>query len=61
MVGRSMIAALLAATTLGTPAFAATTSVFPVAPADPHQAYVSPDGKTLFMLTHHGLYAAQIH
>ncbi|KAK0356476.1 hypothetical protein LTR94_004270 [Friedmanniomyces endolithicus] len=44
MIGRSMIAALLAATTLGTPAFAATTSVFPVAPAEPHAVTVKAVG-----------------
>jgi hypothetical protein len=35
MIGRSMIAALLAATTLATPAWATTLSVFPVAPDEP--------------------------
>ena len=44
MIGRSMIAALLAATTLGAPAFAATTSVFPVAPAEPHAVTVKAVG-----------------
>ncbi|WP_374552159.1 glycosyl hydrolase family 28-related protein [Sphingobium yanoikuyae] len=44
MIGRSMIAALLAATTLGAPAFAATISVFPVAPAEPHAVTVKAVG-----------------
>ncbi|PHP21790.1 gluconolaconase [Sphingobium sp. IP1] len=44
MIGRSMIAALLAATSIGAPAFAATTSVFPVAPAEPHAVTVKAVG-----------------
>lgn len=44
MIGRSMIAALLAATTLGAPAWAAGTSVFPVAPDEPHAVTVKAKG-----------------
>ncbi|WP_311267786.1 glycosyl hydrolase family 28-related protein [Sphingobium sp. WCS2017Hpa-17] len=44
MIGRNMIAALLAATTLGAPAWAAGTSVFPVAPDEPHAVTVKAKG-----------------
>ncbi|MCI4591771.1 SMP-30/gluconolactonase/LRE family protein [Sphingobium sp. BYY-5] len=44
MIGRSMIAALLAATALGTPAWAAGSSVFPVAPDEPHAVTVKATG-----------------
>ena len=44
MIGRSLIAALLAATTLGAPAWAAGTSVFPVAPDEPHAVTVKAKG-----------------
>ncbi|KQM97301.1 gluconolaconase [Sphingobium sp. Leaf26] len=44
MIGRSMIAALLAATTLGAPAWAVGTSVFPVAPDEPHAVTVKAKG-----------------
>ncbi|QGP81227.1 glycosyl hydrolase family 28-related protein [Sphingobium sp. CAP-1] len=40
MIGRNMIVALLAATTLTAPAFAATTSIFPQAPDEPHAVTV---------------------
>ncbi|MGW8205198.1 glycosyl hydrolase family 28-related protein (plasmid) [Sphingomonas bisphenolicum] len=44
MIARSMIAALLAATTLATPAWAATVSVFPVAPEEPTAVTVQASG-----------------
>jgi len=44
MIARSMIAALLAATTLATPAWAATVSVFPVAPEEPTAVTVKASG-----------------
>ncbi|MES2172447.1 MAG: glycosyl hydrolase family 28-related protein [Pseudomonadota bacterium] len=48
MIGRSMMAALLAATILATPAWAATVSVFPVAPEEPTAVTVTAkgDGRT---------------
>jgi sugar lactone lactonase YvrE len=48
MIARSMIAALLAATTLATPAWATGPSVFPVAPDEPHAVTVKAkgDGRT---------------
>lgn len=48
MIGRSMMAALLAATILATPAWAATVSVFPVAPEEPTAITVQAkgDGRT---------------
>ncbi|MBA4090189.1 MAG: gluconolaconase [Sphingobium sp.] len=44
MIARSMTAALLAATTLATPAWAATVSVFPVAPEEPTAVTVQASG-----------------
>ncbi len=44
MIGRSMMAALLAATILATPAWAATVSVFPVAPEEPTAITVQAKG-----------------
>ncbi|MEC3947497.1 glycosyl hydrolase family 28-related protein [Sphingobium sp. HWE2-09] len=44
MIARSMTAALLAATTLATPAWAATQSVFPVAPEEPTAVTVKASG-----------------
>ncbi|WP_420144260.1 glycosyl hydrolase family 28-related protein [Sphingobium sp.] len=44
MIARSMIAALLAATTLTTPVWAAGPSIFPVAPDEPHAVTVKAKG-----------------
>ncbi len=44
MIGRTMIAALLAATTLAIPAWAGTVSVFPVAPEEPTAVNVKASG-----------------
>ncbi|OAN56654.1 glycosyl hydrolase family 28-related protein [Sphingobium sp. TCM1] len=44
MIGRSMIAALLAATSMGAPAWAAGTSIFPIAPDEPHAVTVKARG-----------------